>query len=313
MLRHSIKERLISTVVLAQLILAFGLLITVVFYTSRSLRSTLDSHIQAHAMSVAALVRYTEDATGDVYFDDTLLPDPVDPAHPDLFAVYTERSGLLTKSANWPAGFDLPTTGPAHWNFYLDGVPYRGLRAFHVPVLDREEGVKFRSQTLTVIYASPELHLRSQARDSAVFITLASMLFLVLTVLLSLWGIRRGLSPLRDLATQAALVSANQWRLDLPDSVRSVEELQPVNQSMTEMLGRLQRSFEQQREFMGNAAHELKTPVAVLKSTLQSLLQKPRTSDEYRAGLEHSLEDTERLEKLLQWMLRLARAEQWAQ
>ena len=93
---------------MAQLMLALGLLITVVFYTSRSLRSTLDSNIQARAMSVAALVRYTEDATGEVYFDDSLIPPSVDPAHPDLFAVYTERSGLLTKSANWPADFDFP-------------------------------------------------------------------------------------------------------------------------------------------------------------------------------------------------------------
>jgi len=78
------------------------------------------------------------------------------------------------------------------------------------------------------------------------------------------------------------------------------------------MLARLERSFVQQREFMGNAAHELKTPVAVLKSTLQSLLHRPRSSEEYRAGVQESLEDLERLERLLQWMLRLARAEQWA-
>ena len=312
-MRHSIKERLITTVVLAQLILALGLLITVVFYTGRSLRSTLDSNMQARAMSVAALVRYTEDATGEVYFDDSLIPPPVDPAHADLFAVYTERSGLLTKSANWPANFDLPVTGEAHWNFELAGVPYRGLRAFKVPVLDREEGKKFRPQTLTVLYAAPEIHLRSQVRDAGVFITLASMLFLLLTVLFSLWGIQQGLLPLRDLATQAALVSANQWKLELPESVRSVEELQPVHESMVKMLAGLQRSFEQQRQFLGNAAHELKTPVAVVKSTLQSLLQKPRTSEEYRTGVEQTLEDLQRLETLLQWMLRLARAEQWAQ
>jgi signal transduction histidine kinase len=78
-------------------------------------------------------------------------------------------------------------------------------------------------------------------------------------------------------------------------------------------LARLEFSFKQQREFVGNAAHELKTPVAVLKSTLQSLLQRPRSADEYRAGLQASLQDLDRLEQLLQWMLRLARAEQWAQ
>ena len=49
-----------------------------------------------------------------------------------------------------------------------------------------------------------------------------------------------------------------------------------------------------------------------MKSTLQSLVQRPRTADEYRTGIQQSLEDLERLEQLLQWMLRLARAEQWA-
>jgi signal transduction histidine kinase len=81
---------------------------------------------------------------------------------------------------------------------------------------------------------------------------------------------------------------------------------------MTQMLARLESSFVQQREFLGNAAHELKTPVAVLKTTLQSLLQRSRSAEEYRNGLQASLQDLDRLEQLLQWMLRLARAEQWA-
>jgi signal transduction histidine kinase len=52
--------------------------------------------------------------------------------------------------------------------------------------------------------------------------------------------------------------------------------------------------------------------VAVLKSTLQSLLHRPRSAEEYRAGVASALEDLDRLEELLQWMMRLARAEQWA-
>jgi len=141
---------------------------------------------------------------------------------------------------------------------------------------------------------------------------LSSLLLLGATVLLALWGIRRGLLPLQELTAQAGLVSTHDWELHVPDDAKQIEELRPLTQSMTTMLARLQRSFDQQREFLGNAAHELKTPVAVLKSTLQSLLQRPRASEEYRTGLEHSLEDLERLEQLLQWMLRLARAEQWA-
>jgi signal transduction histidine kinase len=311
-LRGSIKARLITIVVLSQTLLAAGLLFTGVFYTHQRLISTLDAGMQARAMSVAALVRYAEDASGNVYFDETLMPSSLDPAHPDLFAVWTERSGILTRSANWPAGLEIPPAGPDHWNFKFAHVHYRGLRVFQVPVLDREEGKTFRPQFLTIVYLAPKIQLDAQVKQAGISIALSSLLLLAATVLLALWGIRRGLLPLRELATQAGLVSTHDWELHVPDDAQQISELRPLTQSMTTMLARLHHSFDQQREFLGNAAHELKTPVAVLKSTLQSLLQRPRASEEYRAGLEHSLEDLERLEQLLQWMLRLARAEQWA-
>ncbi len=144
-------------------------------------------------------------------------------------------------------------------------------------------------------------------------IVLASLLLLGATTWLASWKIRRGLLPLQILARQAALVSTQSWKLQPPREAEDIEELRPLTESMTQMLARLEYSFKQQREFVGNAAHELKTPVAVLKSTLQSLSQRPRSSQEYLAGVQASLQDLDRLEQLLQRMLRLARAEQWAQ
>jgi heavy metal sensor kinase len=181
-----------------------------------------------------------------------------------------------------------------------------------IPVLDREEGQFFQPQALTIVYASPLMRVQEQTWAAGVFIALTSLILLGATVLLALYGIRRGLQPLQRLAAQAALVSTRNWELPLPAEVEQTTELRPLTESMIAMLERLERSFVQQREFMGSAAHELKTPVAVLKSTLQSLLHRPRNSEEYRAGIQESLEDLERLERLLQWMLRLARAEQWA-
>jgi signal transduction histidine kinase len=311
MLRNSIKGRLIATLVVSQVVLAVGLIFTGVYDTERRMISTLDANMQSRAMSVAALVRYEEDARGDVYFDESLMPPSIDHNHPDLFAVWADRTGLVARSANWPQDLDIPSQGDTHWKFKSAQVHYRALRITHVPILDRETGPAFRPQTLTIIYAAPMAHVREEVREAGVFIAFVSLLLLGATVLLSLWGIRRGLFPLKHLASQAALVSTTNWELRLPDDLREITELRPLTESMTTMLARLQRSFEQQREFMGNAAHELKTPVAVLKSTLQSLLHRPRSSDEYRAGLEESLQDLERLEELLQWMMRLARAEQW--
>jgi len=310
--KTSIRRRLIAIVVLSQALLAAGLLLTGIYYTEWRLLSTLDAAMQARAMSVAALVRYTEDGTGNVYFDDTLVPPSLDPAHPDLFAVWTEKSGLLVRSRNWPQGLDISPDGRERWRFRWAHVRYRGLRVLHAPVLDREEGDEVHPQTLTIFYAAPLIQLDQQVKAAGMSIAAWSVLLLAITVLLALWGIRRGLVPLQELADQAGLVSSSNWELHLPKDVQQVAELRPLIDSMTDMLARLERSFVQQKEFLGNAAHELKTPLAVLKSTLQSLLQRPRSGEEYQKGLEHSLEDLQRLEQLLQWMLRLARAEQWA-
>ncbi len=309
---RSIQGRVIAIVVLSQALLAVGLLLAGVYDTRQRLLSSLDAAIQARAMSLAALVRYDEDATGKVYFDDSLTPASIDPEHPDLFEILAERSGPLARSKNWPLGLDIPADGRNHWTFKWNQIHYRGLRVFHAPVLDREEGKSFQPQTLTIIYVAPTHHVTEEVREAGISIAAASLLLLAITVLLAVWGVRRGLFPLQQLATEAGLITSQNWDLHLSPEARDIRELRPLTESMTTMLARLQRAFVEQREFLGNAAHELKTPVAVLKSTLQSLLQRPREAEEYRAGLENSLEDLERLEQLLQWMLRLARAEQWA-
>ena len=312
MRRDSIQRRLITTVIISQAILTLGLVITGVVATYWRLLSTLDTGMQAHAMSVAVLVRYTEDASGNVYFDNSLLPESIDPNHPDQFMVWADRTGLLTRSEDWPEGLQFQPGPSQHWNFTWAGVPYHALRMTHVPVLDREEGKSFRPQTLTIVYASPTIRIRQQVKAAGAFIALVSLALLGATTGLASWRVRRSLSPLQDLAHQAARVSTQSWRLQVPKEAEDIDELRPLTESMTQMLARLEGSFEQQRQFLGNAAHELKTPVAVLKSTLQSLLQRSRSSEEYRAGLQAALQDMDRLEQLLQWMLRLARAEQWA-
>jgi len=83
----------------------------------------------------------------------------------------------------------------------------------------------------------------------------------------------------------------------------------PLASALSEMMSRLRSAFQQQRDFTSNAAHELRTPVAILKSTLQSLLQEPRSGEVYRSGISDALSDLGRLEMLLHSLLRLARAE----
>lgn len=307
---RSIRKQLILAVVSSQVLLAIGLTCAGVLYTRRRVQASLDTSLQAHAMSIAALVRYPEDGSSRLLFDSVLAPGSIDGVHADLYQVSTEALGIVGRSPNLPGPEELCRGRNGYSNLIRDGMPYRLLCLHNVPMLDREENQA--TYTLTVAYAAPSGQVQREEQAAGTYIAAASLLLMSATTLLALWGVRRGLLPLQQLADQAAHVSAQHWEFHSPHDAEMTAELRPLTQAMETMLQRLQTSFLQQREFLGNAAHELKTPVTILKSTLQSLVQKQRTSGEYEAGIRRALDDMERLEKLLRWMLRLARAEQWA-
>ena len=313
MAKTSIQRRLIAAILISQLVLAVGLVDVAVFVTRAQLRNAFDIALHGRVMSIAALVRYSEDDPHKLLFESDLVPPPLDKGLPDLYEVYANGHTLIARSPNWPAKQSVPPPRGDRWiaSYVVDGLPYRALRLERIPVLDRE-GDTPSPDFLTVTYASPVVPVTQAVGDVLFYIAIGSFVLLAISAGISLWALRRSLRPLSALANSAVAVSPSNWNLNPPEQARDTLELEPLTQAMTSMLDGLHRAFTQQREFVANAAHELKTPVAILKSTLQSLLQRPRTSDEYRAGLEDALDDMARLETLMHSMLRLARAEQWA-
>jgi signal transduction histidine kinase len=312
MAKNSIQRRLLGTIVVAQLLLAVGLVDVAVFVTRNHLRDAFEVALHGRAMSIAALVRYGEADPHRLMFESDLVPPPLDPAAPDLYEVVANDHKLIARSPNWPKMRLVMPPREDRWiaSYVVNGVPYRALRMEHLPVLDSEEGAP--PDFLTVTYAAPVSPVIAAVRQVLTYIVIGSIILLAISSGFSIWALRRSLRPLSELADGAASISPSNWNLDLPEEARDTLELKPLTQAMTSMLAGLHRAFTQQREFLANAAHELKTPVAILKSTLQSLAQRPRSAEEYRAGLEEALDDMARLEKLLHSMLRLARAEQWA-
>ncbi len=105
------------------------------------------------------------------------------------------------------------------------------------------------------------------------------------------------------------------WEFRPPATASTAKELAPLTGAIETVLDRLQESFRQQRDFTSDAAHELKTSVAIVKSTLQTLLQRPRPEQEYRPAKpgKHAGRLWAAEEDLLGRLLRLARIEQWAE
>ena len=309
--KTSIQRRLIAAVVISQLVLAVGLAFVAVYFTRRQLRVAFDSQLRGRAMTIAALVRYSEETHPRLIFEEDMVPPPLEKQHPDLYEVTGSDGHLIARSPEWPDVRLSPQKNRLHANFDFDGVNYRAVFVNKLPVLDREPDVP-PGDVLNVIYAAPTDENTRAVVFAGIGIAIGTAALLLITVMLAVWGLRRGLRPLSDLAHSASGISTSNWELNPTEAAQETKELTPLTQAMTTMLDGLHRSFDQQRQFLANAAHELKTPVAILKSTLQSLLQRPRQADEYRVGLEEALEDMARLETLLHSMLRLARAEQWA-
>jgi two-component system, OmpR family, sensor kinase len=313
MAKLSIRRRLIASVFATQLILTIALVALATYFTRGQLRAAFDAALHGRAMSVAALIRYSEEGNHELVFDAELSPPPLDRHHPDLYQIVDENGHVIGASSNWPTDFSgKPMANRQYWDANVDGVHYRIVRMDHLPVLDREGPDTASTATITVIYAAPTDEFRENLWHAAILTSIGSLVLLGVATLVAAWAIRQGLSPLATLATSAGRVSPSDWNLNLPADATATEELAPLTRAMETMLATLYRAFTSQQEFLANAAHELKTPVAILKSTLQSMVQVPRTAEEYRLRIEVALEDVARIEKLIHSMLRLARAEQSA-
>ena len=79
--------------------------------------------------------------------------------------------------------------------------------------------------------------------------------------------------------------------------------------TFNQMISRLEHAFERERRFTGDASHELKTPLAVLRGDMEVALRRERTPEEYQRVLKSSLEEIERLTKLTEDLLTLARSD----
>lgn len=120
---------------------------------------------------------------------------------------------------------------------------------------------------------------------------------------------RRELRPLRDMAGQVAQITASDLHQRV-GSRRWPQEFAPLTCALDSMLGQLEQSFERLSAFSANLAHELRTPLNNLRVESEVALSRPRAATEYRQTIESSVEEYERLSRMIGDILFLARPEQ---
>jgi heavy metal sensor kinase len=117
------------------------------------------------------------------------------------------------------------------------------------------------------------------------------------------------LRPIEAMRRRAADISASSLddRLPVPPGG---DEVSRLGETLNEMLTRIGDGLARERRFVADASHELRTPLALLKTQLELALRRSRSTEELEAAIRGAAEDTERLSRLADDLLLLARAEQ---
>ena len=119
---------------------------------------------------------------------------------------------------------------------------------------------------------------------------------------------KRGLSPVKTIGQRISQIEAHNLgeRLDIGGGPVELHDIAgPVNR----MLDRLQRAFARLSQFSSDLAHDMRTPLANMISASEITLSRKRSTEEYEALIDSNIEECQRLQRMIETMLFLARAD----
>jgi len=304
---YSITRRLIITVLLVEVLSALSLSAAAMFYERHVRFHSFDIMLRGRADSLLGAVQDAEDTQDNVMLDGTEVNFPKE----DIYEVQDAGGRVLGHSPNWtgPDAAMLAASAGRSFRLSLHGTHYRVLRIEGLRIVDPGDKGGGIPRRVSIFYGAPIDRVWRDIWRAVGFYALVSLTLLAVSGILLWWFLNRGLAPLRELAAQASGVSVDSWNFHPPQRARTIAELAPLTAALETLLAGLERAFTQQRQFVGDAAHELKTAVAVLKSSLQLLTLKQRTALEYERGIERCQLDCNRMEDAVAKMLTLARVE----
>lgn len=291
MKNYSLRRRLIARIGIPIVIATFLVLSLSYHFARREIEEVYDAQL-VHAAKV--LLQLTEhEITEHEGFDLGL-------ENPDLQHRYERNLGfriwmkdkLITASASTrefediktPPGFSNRKIGRHTWRFFVFADPLKHIRI--------------------------EVSERYDIRYELVFQLVLSLIvptFLFLPViLLVVWiGVRKSLKPVVKISVDVDRRSSNDLSPIQEDTLP--QEIAPLVQALNRLFKRLEQSFRREREFTDHAAHELRTPLAAMKTQTQVLLKKAKNTPASAEGLENLQASINRATHLVEQLLSLAR------
>ena len=228
-----------------------------------------------------------------------LLTDPED-------RIYFEVSAL---DGRFVEGVPLPhadeAAGPARGEERFFEAVVRGASVRVVEMRVDADAVTARPAAMVRV-AETQLKRRILAREILLSVVLPQALIILVAGMVVWIGVVHGLSPLERLRQAVAARSLRDWSPIVADDVPA--EVRPLLDAINDLVGRLDRALTLQNRFISDAAHQLKTPVTVLKTQLEVALRED-DPERLRHALTTAQAGLERLSRVVSQLLSLARTE----
>lgn len=301
----SIRARLLASMVAIQIVGSGLAMYLVVEHERYQSYAAFDATLGEQAAVLRSLIEAPEETSDVIVFhrEFMALPDG------DRFFITDAHGEKIDGSQGWPGIKPLPQASRSVVSVRAGATQYRVLVLQKLPVVDPEAAPTPASPTITLIYASPTAPVEAHIRRVELQSIAACLALLMLSTLVSAGALTSGLRPLRDLASNAEKIDVGRWTLSEVEESKKFSELRPLADALVGLVNRLHAAFDRERQFFGDAAHEMKSSVAIVRSTLQFALQTDRSAADYRTELQDALADTGRLQGLVASMLDLARIE----
>ena len=295
--RLSIKQK-VTLWYACMLVLIVLLLFGFIFSISRSLlQRESDSRLEELVLDFADEIDF-ENGVYELDDDVRFYENGV------IFSIYDEQGRLIAGSV--PTGFPADTTLKAFsfqtfsasgnaWSVYDAALPYG------------------EDQILWIRGILPSETLFSVERTLFFVLLVACPLLIAVALLVGYSITRRAFLPIEEIRRTAETIGAGGDLSARIPTERTQGEIRQLAETFNEMFGRLETSFEHERQFTSDASHELRTPVAVITSQAEYSLLPDATPEEQREGLEVILEQAQKMSALISQLLMLARADNGTQ
>jgi signal transduction histidine kinase len=312
---RSLRTRLLAGIIGGMILLLIAFSLLIYFVIRSALFNQFDTALASVAHVLAASVEKKPDGI-DLEIDIQQMPEFINPNHPMNYQIWKLNGEVISRSPLLGTS-DLPRFhGPLDKPVYKvfpgpKGHPYRAAGTTFLPRIETNESknaVQTTEQPLILVVTRDAHELYEQLSLLKWLLFVASCVNAGLALIIGTYVVRSGLRPLNTIAAEIAAIRVDNLTTRI-GAQHVPSEVVPIKSRLNELLSRLQASFDRERQFNADVAHELRTPLAGIRSTIEVALTRSRDATEYRAALSDCLQIAKDMESVVNNLLMLARLE----